>query len=125
MDVWGLGICLYYMLFKESPPWIPDPDGYGVSDITNVFDFHYQAICCKRKLHTYTPSIDRRAVDLLQNMLLNDPTKRLSTQKILNHPWFEESLDSLHHQDYLQEGDLECLDDPDPLLEGYLECFLE
>ena len=89
MDVWALGICLYYMLIRDHPPWIQTPD----NRVTNVYDVRYQNICCYRNLGKYFAANGFQyspAHDLLQNMLLDSPIFRYSTQQILDHPWLRD-----------------------------------
>ena len=73
-DVWSCGIILYAMVCGSLP--------YAESK---------EDIICKKIIgHDYSiPSfLSRSCIDLINGMMIIDPTKRLTINQIINHPWF-------------------------------------
>ena len=91
-DVWALGITLYLMLVGEFPPWY-DPHAVVVPEP----DTRFEQICRKRGLACYLmekgKNLSNNAMDLLQNMLLEEPTNRITVNQILNHSWLNEEVE--------------------------------
>lgn len=73
-DVWSCGIILYAMVCGSLP--------YAESK--------EDIICRKIISHDYSiPSfLSRSCIDLINGMMIIDPTKRLTIKQIINHPWF-------------------------------------
>ena len=91
VDMWSAGVILFVLLVGRAP-----------FRSTKGDDAHYQAIARKGQLGPLLQSlnidIDKEAVDLLQNLLWEDPRLRLNLQDALAHPWLtleEESDDAL------------------------------
>jgi serine/threonine protein kinase len=49
----------------------------------------------------FPPSVDRTTKDLITNLLLRDPDRRLNEKKVMNHPYFSgvnwQELVNLHY----------------------------
>ena len=89
-DVWALGVIFYCMLFRVKPSWCHNHNVAGFQ-----FDPEFQRICRCRGLATHPRSctVSNNAIDLLQNILLEDPEERLSVDEILAHAWFVDEND--------------------------------
>ena len=75
MDIWAIGIMLYYMLFNDMPF-----NGKEKDDIK-------EAIKNKPlKVHKHSP-ITYECVDFLTACLVKNPAKRILTKDMLIHPW--------------------------------------
>lgn len=87
-DVWALGIILYSMLVRKMPLW----HNTQHQAVVSTDNRNFQAICRNRGLAGILRQIGLSdgAMDLLQNMLLEKPADRISTNDILNHPWFNQ-----------------------------------
>jgi len=88
VDIWALGITLYYMLLRQLPHWSVSN---GECCLTNVNDPSFQLFIRQGMLATWirrsNAAIPDEVLEVLQGMLQEDPTRRLSTEEILNHPW--------------------------------------
>jgi len=77
VDVWSLGVCLYYMVVG-SFPFIAD--SYGNLEECVLFeDVKFPVL-----------SLSETLEDLLARMLHKDPAKRITLQAIKQHQWFNE-----------------------------------
>lgn len=87
-DVWALGVSLFSMLMEENPPWVLQ------GEVANPLDPIFQCICRERRLHEFIAlnaedfeEISTDAIDLLQQMLIENPDERITINGILNHAW--------------------------------------
>ena len=94
VDVWALGIILYSMIFHKFPPWNRkvDPQRGQIATVaTDVNDRTFHIVCRHGRLGELLSKNGINApedfVDLLQNILRENPRHRLTTEAILNHPW--------------------------------------
>lgn len=76
IDIWSAGVVLYAMLYGTVP-----------FKAHNMKDLHKSIILAK---YTIKDTISEEAIDLIQKILEPDPSKRLSIQQILAHPWFRD-----------------------------------
>lgn len=95
IDLWASGIILYVMLLGVYP-----------FQIANRSDALFRRISVEKKLgQLFTENkiyISEQATDLLQNMLMEDPEKRLTLYEIMSHKWvtnFQETRKIPHHND--------------------------
>ena len=75
-DIWALGATLYYMIFKEYP---------FVANANEYNKLYYSIINNEPKYpEDYK---DEQAIDLIKNMLIKDPSKRITLSQIMEHDW--------------------------------------
>lgn len=75
-DVWALGLLLYTMIHGELP-----------AEINDYIDGEMK---CRKNSHLpvdFDPTMERDCLDLLKRMLAIDPTRRISIQGVLDHPF--------------------------------------
>ena len=76
-DVWSLGVVLYTMLVGQYP--------FHDNDIPNLFKK------IRSGAFVMPDFLSPQVKCLLKNLLRIDPSQRLTTDEILDHPWFETS----------------------------------
>lgn len=80
VDMWAAGVILFMMLVGRAP--------FREAHTT---DPKFLTVACKGQLRSLLQSlhikISDEAVDLLQNLLWQDPRRRLTLQEALTHPW--------------------------------------
>lgn len=82
VDVWSLGVVLYICLcgFPPFSDELNTPQNpYTLSDQIKEGRFDFPA--------PYWDSVGDPALDLIEQMLVVDPTKRITIEKALKHPW--------------------------------------
>lgn len=78
VDLWSLGVVLFTCLGGYRP-FV----GKNLKEISkNILDCNYKFH------HREWSSISRDAKDLISMMLTKDPSKRITAEKALKHPWF-------------------------------------
>ncbi|CAB9520298.1 activated protein kinase catalytic subunit alpha-1 [Seminavis robusta] len=87
VDIWAAGVMLYLLLFGGdmlfAAPIPEDPKFQEMcvrGNLKSVVD-KFQALIPSEK------PVSEEAIDLVQNMLLADPAKRLTLSQIQDHPW--------------------------------------
>jgi polo-like kinase 1 len=75
VDIWNLGVIMYTLLIGKSP--------FETSDVKKTYT--------KIKMNSYTfPEhviLSESSKNLIQNILLLDPSKRLTLEEIMAHPF--------------------------------------
>ncbi|MQM14594.1 hypothetical protein Taro_047528, partial [Colocasia esculenta] len=79
VDVWSAGVILYILLCGVPPFWAETEQGIAQAIIRCVIDFNRDP----------WPKVSDNAKDLVRRMLDPDPTKRLTAQEVLDHPWIQ------------------------------------
>lgn len=79
VDMWAFGVIIYVMLCGYPP--------FYAESNPEMFDRIRQ--CNYRFDSPYWDSISSEAKDLISKLLLLDPTKRLTIEQVLAHPWMK------------------------------------
>lgn len=87
VDIWSCGVVLYAMLC-----------GYLPFEDSNTSNLYKKILSGEFKLPTW---LSPEAVDILKKILVTDPEKRYTIEKIRSHPWFLKHTSS--HDVYPQE----------------------
>ena len=99
VDIWSAGIALYIMLSGTLPFSIKD----DIDSFVDENDFKKKKNMALRKAIILNEpkkieKISDKARDLLNGLLNKDPTKRLTCDEILNHPWLNgDDINNQHH----------------------------
>nr|GMD24475.1 calcium-dependent protein kinase 8-like [Ipomoea batatas]GMD24478.1 calcium-dependent protein kinase 8-like [Ipomoea batatas] len=79
VDIWSAGVILYILLCGVPPFWAETEQGVAQAIIRSVVDFKRDP----------WPKVSDNAKDLIKKMLEPDPSKRLTAQQVLEHPWLQ------------------------------------
>ncbi len=79
VDIWSLGI-LCYEFCVGSPPFETDTHDETYMRIKDV-DLQFP------------PYLSEEVQDLISRILVKDPSRRISLEEILTHPWIENNAD--------------------------------
>ncbi|EOA40084.1 hypothetical protein CARUB_v10008777mg [Capsella rubella] len=79
VDVWSAGVIIYILLCGVPPFWAETEQGVALAILRGVLDFKRDP----------WPQISESAKSLVRQMLDPDPTKRLTAQQVLAHPWVQ------------------------------------
>ncbi|EEY65462.1 calcium/calmodulin dependent protein kinase, putative [Phytophthora infestans T30-4] len=79
-DIWSLGV-IAYILLCGFPPFYDENQVEEMRKILNG-DFEFVA--------PYFDGVSQQAKDLICKMLVVQPSKRLTAQEVLDHPWFND-----------------------------------
>ena len=79
IDIWSAGVILYILLCGVPPFWAETEQGVAQAIIRSVIDFKRDP----------WPKVSDSAKDLVKKMLNPDPSKRLTAQQVLDHPWLQ------------------------------------
>jgi calcium-dependent protein kinase len=79
VDVWSAGVIIYILLCGVPPFWAETEQGVALAILRGVLDFKRDP----------WPQISESAKSLVKQMLDPDPTKRLTAQQVLAHPWIQ------------------------------------
>ncbi|KAI5962554.1 CDC28 [Candida pseudojiufengensis] len=121
VDMWSVG-CIFAEMCNRKPLFPGDseideifrifrilgtPNEIIWPDVNYLPDFKQGFPQWKKKsLAEFVPSLDNNGIDLLEEMLVYDPSKRISAKRALIHPYFKENnlLDNnLNNQGNLQQ----------------------
>ncbi|CAH8252785.1 unnamed protein product [Arabidopsis lyrata] len=79
VDVWSAGVIIYILLCGVPPFWAETEQGVALAILRGVLDFKRDP----------WPQISESAKSLVKQMLDPDPSKRLTAQQVLAHPWIQ------------------------------------
>ncbi|KAL6563759.1 Calcium-dependent protein kinase 8 [Orobanche gracilis] len=79
IDIWSAGVILYILLCGVPPFWAETEQGVAQAIIRSVIDFKRDP----------WPNVSDNAKDLVKKMLHPDPSRRLTAQQVLEHPWLQ------------------------------------
>ena len=84
-DIWSCGVIMYFLL-TARPPFAGE----------NIDDLNDKILSGKYDLFCYPfDKLSKNCIDLLKQLLELRVYKRISAEKALNHPWFEENKSKL------------------------------
>jgi len=85
VDMWSIGCIMYFLLFGVPPFYSNKEDEEECDD--EIFDSVLEAVVTFPEGKTISPL----AKDILLRLLEKDPTKRMSADEVLMHPWIKSS----------------------------------
>lgn len=80
VDCWSMGVIIYYCLCGDLPFY--NPDEKKKFEAIKQCNWSFSA--------TVWEDISDEAKDLISNLLVKDPKKRLTCAEIMDHEWFAE-----------------------------------
>lgn len=89
-DIWSCGVMLYVMLTGRYPFDSPNTKGM-VNSPSDFILMLEQMVGCRYEIPEEL-GLSEDCKDLLRRMLLPEPHKRITTEGILDHPWFNTNL---------------------------------
>uniref|UniRef100_A0A383W2H5 Protein kinase domain-containing protein n=1 Tax=Tetradesmus obliquus TaxID=3088 RepID=A0A383W2H5_TETOB len=89
-DIWSCGVMLYVMLCGKYP--FDSPNATGVIAAPNDFISILERMVGRQYRFPPDASISAECIDLLQQMLLPEPHRRITVEGIMAHPWFNTNL---------------------------------
>lgn len=94
VDVWALGICLFFMVFGHFPFLEDKPNKGALSPqfFVRLLSTPINIPKVQERSGNRTFDISEGCRNLLSSMLDRDPYKRASLDDVISHPWFQEAL---------------------------------
>lgn len=80
VDLWSLGVITYTMLCGYTPFRSDDPDVLAAETQRGKIDFHDR----------YWKNVSSEAKDFVKHCLMVDPSKRITADEAMKHPWIAE-----------------------------------
>ena len=82
VDIWSMGIILYYMLCGKVP-------FSGSNEATIAKSICYKDLDFDEDLWEVR---SRKVMDLIEKLLVKDPSERITIDEFLNHSWFKKNM---------------------------------
>ena len=77
IDIWALGVILYRMICGDLIFEYDDKDKVAFSIAKREISYH----------HRQWSKASAEVMDLLKKMLVKEPSKRISIEEVMRHPW--------------------------------------
>lgn len=84
-DIWQCGVTLYVLLMGHLPFYSTSEDGFFLSQFFKIA----QMIINDPIVFDENINLSDNAKDLILKCMEKDPSKRITVEQILEHPWFE------------------------------------